>query len=333
MLTRYIFYLLSMSLLAQNPNTAAPDPKAPAFRAAIEKTSKLALESIDLKAVMPQGDWPTTMVSWVATDRSGLIYLLQRSDKADPVVVIDRNGRLVRSWGKGMYTMPHAIRIDAQGNVWTTDAATSKLTKFSPDGEMLQEIAVGGQPNPCVPRLTLPPGSTGSNFCGTTDLAFASNGHIFVSDGYANARILEYTPDGKKLREWGTAGDGPGQFFLPHSIQIDDKGTIYVADRENARIQRFTLEGKYLGEWSTYGKTYGMRLKGDSLWIATQMRLEANGNTGWLIKLNRQTGQPMSYTPVKGGVHGVEVLDSGETIVASPGQNQMPQFFRLARFY
>ena len=44
------------------------------------------------------------------------------------------------------------------------------------------EISVGGLPK-YVP----------SNFCGTTDLAFAPNGHIFISDGYANARVLEYT--------------------------------------------------------------------------------------------------------------------------------------------
>ena len=74
------------------------------------------------------------------------------------------------------------------------------------------------------------------NFCSTTDIAFAPNGHLFISDGYANARILEYTPDGKKVREWRSRGTRPGQFYIPHSIQIDENNIIYVADRENGRI-------------------------------------------------------------------------------------------------
>ena len=137
------------------------------------------------------------------------------------------------------------------------------VTKFSAEGKKLMEISVGGQPSPCR-----------NNFCGTTDIAFAPNGHLFIADGYANARILEYTPEGKKVREWGTSGTGPGQFHLPHSIQIDEKGVIYVADRENARIQRFDMQGKYLGEWAKYGKTYGMTLKSGALWISTQIRID-----------------------------------------------------------
>ena len=147
------------------------------------------------------------------------------------MIVVDRDGKVVRSWGKGMYTTPHAIRIDPQGNVWTTDAASSMVYKFSPEGKKLMEIEIGGQPTPC------------GAFCSTTDIAFAPNGHLFISDGYRNARILEYTADGKKIREWGKAGTGPGEFRLPHSIQIDENGIIYVADRENGRIQQFDQQG------------------------------------------------------------------------------------------
>jgi DNA-binding beta-propeller fold protein YncE len=89
------------------------------------------------------------MVSWVTSDKGGLIYLLQRGDTADPVVVVNKEGKGIRSWGKGMYTMPHAIRVDPQGNVWTTDAASSMVYKFTPDGKKLMEINIGGQPSPC----------------------------------------------------------------------------------------------------------------------------------------------------------------------------------------
>jgi DNA-binding beta-propeller fold protein YncE len=320
MLIKYALYLLAAALLMQNPNAnTVQEPQASEFRALLEKAPKLQLQRTELKAAsLP--DWGTTMVSWVTSDRGGLIYLLQRSDKADPIVVMKRDGSVVRTFGKGLYTMPHAVRVDPQGNVWTTDAASSMVTKFSPDGKKLLEISVGGQPSPCR-----------NNFCGTTDIAFAPNGHLFIADGYANARILEYMPDGKKVREWGTAGKGPGQFNLPHSIQVDEKGTIYVADRENARIQRFDPAGKFLGEWPKYGKTYGMKLKPDALWISTQMRIEANGNNGWLMKLDRQTGQLLGYIAVTGGVHGMEAFDDGELILASPGATQVPQFFRVQK--
>ena len=129
--------------------------------------------------------------------------------------------------------------------------------KFSPDGKKLLEINIGGQLyRPCR-----------GNFCSTTDIAFAPNGHLFISDGYSNARILEYTPDGTKIKEWGTYGTGPGQFHLPHSIvRIDENGIVYVADRENSRIQRFDMDGKFLGEWDSMGRAFGLSLQGGALW-------------------------------------------------------------------
>ena len=249
----------------------------------------------------------------MASDKTGLIYLLQRGDQADPVIIVDRNGKIVRSWGKGMYTTPHAIRIDPQGNVWTTDAASSMVYKFSPEGKTLMEIEVGGQSTLC------------GAFCSTTDIAFAPNGHLFISDGYGNARILEYTADGKKIREWGKVGTGPGEFRLPHSIQIDENGIIYVADRENGRIQQFDLQGKYLGEWSKYGKTFGLKLDKGAIWLSSIPR-GPNGSPGWLIKLDRKTGSLLGYVDSTGN-HGMDVLPDGEVVSTSPGRGEIPQLY------
>ena len=212
--------------------------------------------------------------------------------------------------------MPHAIRIDPQGNVWTTDAASSKVIEFRPDGTKLMEIAVGGQPVPCR-----------NNFCGTTDIAFAANGHLFIADGYANARILEYTADGRKIREWGAPGTGPGQFRLPHSIQIDEDGTIYVADRENGRVQRFAQDGTYLGEWASFGKTFGLKGEREAMWLATQPRDEPNLSPGWLMKIDRKTGTVLGYVEVT-GVHGMGVMPDGELIVGPGPDARAPQWFR-----
>jgi len=216
------------------------------------------------------------MVSSVAVDPSRAIYLLQRGAKADPVIVADREGRILRSWGKGLYKIPHSIRVDPEGNIWTVDAASSMVYKFTRDGKKLLAIDVGGLPS--APR---------SEFCGTTDIAFTPGGRILISDGYANARILEYNTAGKRVREWGTPGTGPGQFHLPHGIAIDRDGIVYVADRENGRIQRFSLEGRYIGEWGDLGKTFSLKITpGGDLWIGTQPRNVPNGSEGWIVKVD-----------------------------------------------
>ena len=130
--------------------------------------------------------------------------------------------------------------------------------------------------------------------------------HVFISDGYANARVLEYTADGRKVREWGTPGTGPGQFKLPHSIQIDAAGLVYVADRENGRVQRFDRSGKFLGEWTQYGKTFGLALDGKALWLSTIPR-GPNSAPGWMIKIGRETGDLQGYVDSQGN-HGMPMM-------------------------
>src|SRR5579863_7110703 len=196
------------TLFAQNAAAPTQDARAEGaahLRAMIEASPKLPFTGTDFVVQPPNADWECGMVSWVALDEKGTIYLLQRGEKADPVLVVDRDGKILRSWGKGLYKIPHSIRLDPQGNVWTVDAASSTVIKFSPQGEKLMQIDVGGQLQ-----------NSRSPFVGTTDIAFGPNGRIFISDGYGNARILEYTSDGKPVRECGSSGNGPGQFHLPH---------------------------------------------------------------------------------------------------------------------
>jgi hypothetical protein len=319
MLLRTLVALL-LAFAAQNPNTMPPEERAKmdaqnaTLRSLLASATKLPLTQSPLAVKAPQQDgWALGMVSWIAADRRGLIYLLQRGDKADPIVVLDADGKVVRSWGKGMFTTPHAIRVDPQGNVWTTDAASSMVYKFSPEGKLLLQIEVGGQPSPC------------GNFCSTTDIAFARDGHLFIADGYRNARVLEYSAEGKKLREWGSAGTGPGEFRLPHSIQIDVNDVVYVADRENGRIQRFTREGKFLGEWTQYGKTFGMTMTSDGLWLSTIPR-GPNSTPGWLIKIDAKTGSLLGYVDAAGN-HGMDVMPNGDLLQA-PGPELTPQRYR-----
>jgi DNA-binding beta-propeller fold protein YncE len=310
MTTRRTLLSILCAALPCLPTRAQPSAGAPTkeeaaqLRALAGRAPRLPLERTLFAIQPPSAGWALDMVSSVAVDSHGIIYILQRGEKADPVIAVDPRGRVLHSWGKGMYRMPHSIRIDPQGNVWTTDAQSSMVLKFTPQGKKLLEISVGGQP------------ASRSPFCGTTDIAFAPNGRIFISDGYANARILEYTAEGRRVREWGTPGTGPGQFHLPHAIAVDEDGVLYVADRENGRIQRFDLDGRYLGEWANLGKTFSLKMSGGALWIGTQPRNEPNGAPGWLMKVDRRAGGVLGAVESTGH-HSIEVTSLGELLTGT----------------
>lgn len=302
--SRLALCLLCLPLCAQDPPIPATPAQASELRALVSQAPRLALERSEFAIQPPGAEWAVEMVSSVAVDSKGVIYLLQRGRKADPVIAVSREGRVLRSWGASMYKIPHSIRIDPAGNVWTVDAASSVVLKFTPEGKKLLEIPVGGMP------------ASKSEFRGTTDIAFGPGGRLFISDGYGNARILEYTAAGKRVRQWGTAGTGPGQFHVPHGIAIDEDNVLYVADRENGRIQRFDLNGKYLGGWSNLGKTFSLKISGGALYIGTQPRNEPNGAKGWLMKVDRKSGKVLGYVESTGH-HSVEVFGNENLLTGS----------------
>ena len=307
---RVLFYFVSFALFLQSPGQVTrvggetQDTATIELRARIEASPKLAFKGMHFAARPPANGWASGAVSSAAVDSKGNIYEIQRGDRTDPIVVLDRDGKVLRSWGKGDYKIPHSIRIDPAGNVWTVDAGSSIVVKYSPLGKKLMTITVGEQPE------------TGSAFNGTTDIAFAPNGHLFITDGYGNARVLEYTPDGERVKQWGTRGSGPGEFRLPHAIQINEEGTIFVADRENGRIQEFSLDGKFLGEISHLGRIYSLKLVGNVLWAGLQDFSQPPGSPGWVVKFDCKTGKMIGHLDVSEvrGLHSVEQMPSGEPL-------------------
>jgi hypothetical protein len=272
------------------------------YAQAIAGAPRLPVEQVPMEIRTP-GFGPLGTVSSVAGDSKGLIYVLQRGDKADPVVTVDREGKVVRSWGKGMFTVPHSIRIDPEGNIWTVDAGSSVLLKFTPDGKKLQQIDVG-EVAPAE-KCAFP------TLCGTTDVTFAPNGRLFISDGYGNARILEYTAAGKRVKVWGSSGTGPSQFQIPHGI-ANDGTTLYVADRTNARIQRFDFDGRYLGEWTSLGRPFAVKFSGGALWVA-MMTVEPEGKKSapWILKVDPANGKVLGQAESP-GPHSIDINPSGE---------------------
>jgi NHL repeat-containing protein len=305
MLFAILTLMPSLAVCAQDKASEELAAESAQFRSMMRSSPPLPLKLTELAISPPRTGWKIEMASSVAVDRNGLVYVLQRGPDADPVIVVDPQGRVVRSWGRGLYKIPHSIRIDGDGNVWTVDAGSSMVYKFSADGKQRLEINVGGLPT--APR---------SPFCGTTDIAFERD-RILISDGYANARILEFSKEGKRLREWGSAGEGNGQFRIPHAIAIDQEGIIYVADRENGRVQRFSPEGRYLDEWRHLGKTFSLKVTpaGD-LWLGTQPRDVENGAEPWIVKVDRKTGKIQGVVESRGH-HSIDLNVDGEPLTGA----------------
>jgi DNA-binding beta-propeller fold protein YncE len=203
-----------------------------------------------------------------------------------------------------MFTIPHGIRLDPEGNVWTVDAHTSMVYKFAPGGEKLLEINVGGVPD-----------ST-QRFCGATDVAFGPQGRVFVSDGYCNARIIEYDSTGAKVREWGRPGTGPGEFKVAHGIAIGPQGWLYVADRENGRVQWFTLEGKFLGQWQFGGQLLSVAFgPAGEVYVATHPKGVSLDDEFYLVQLDATRGTMVGKVPVR--AHEVSVGADGTVYPAT----------------
>lgn len=286
------------------PSKSTERLSAAQLGARIESAPQLPLRRTELRVRLAAGQ-SLGMVSWLAHDsQNGVTWLVQRGTQAEPVIAVDAEGRVLHSFGRGQFTIPHAIRLDRAGHIWTVDAGSSKVVEFTPDGQKLREIDVGG-----------PAKADDGAFRGATDVAFAPDGRILVSDGYASARMVEYTTEGKELRVWGRAGGGPGEFNLPHAVVIDVNGVVYVADRENGRIQKFDLAGRWLGEISGLGRTYDVALGADgTLWASMSPRDEPPGSPGWLVKLDRRSGKILGYVAVResGGLHCLDVDSDGE---------------------
>ncbi len=206
-------------------------------------------------------------VSAVAVDAQDRIYVLQRG--MPPVLAFDAAGKFVRGWGQGLFKVPHGLRIDRAGHVWTTDNGNHVLRKFSRDGELLATLGTVGEP-----------GASGTGaFRAPDDLVFDSQGTIYVADS-GNARIAKLDPQGKFLLQWGKKGKEPGQFATAHSLAIDKDDHIYVGDRGNERIQIFDTSGQHLATWSGFGNPFGLLVLGDEL-------LASEGDKHQIVHLNR----------------------------------------------
>jgi len=190
-------------------------------------------------------------VDGVAIDSTDNVYLMTRQDAR--VIVYDQDGNFLWSWGEGIFTpRTHGIAIGPDGMVYTVDDGDHTVRKFTPDGKQLMTIGTPGKASE-TGYDGKDHGSikySGPPFNRPTDVAIARDGELYVCDGYGNARVHRFTPDGKLIQSWGDPGTGPGQFRLPHGIGISPDDRVFVADRENDRIQIYSRNGQLLDMWT-----------------------------------------------------------------------------------
>jgi sugar lactone lactonase YvrE len=206
-------------------------------------------------ARLPQGI--DVMAASVTVDSKDNIYCFSRV-KEHPVVVFDRDGNFLRSWGAGLFAFPHTIRADKDDNLWLVDRDLGQMLQFTAAGKLLRTIGARGlrsdtgvAPDDFRSEAYRDVTHGGGPFNLPTDIDVAPSGDLFVSDGYGNARVHKFDAAGKHLTSWGEPGALPGQFRLPHGVWIDRRGRVLVADRENDRIQVFDQEGRLLEVWPT----------------------------------------------------------------------------------
>jgi DNA-binding beta-propeller fold protein YncE len=176
-------------------------------------------------------------MSGVAVAPDGNVWTINRGPL--PIQVYTPAGALVKSWGQGMFKNAHTVRFDREGSLWVIDTLSQTVRKFTQDGKVLMTIGTPDQAGEDATHLNQP-----------NDVAFAPNGDIFISDGYGNDRVAVFDKSGKFLRTWGKLGTKPGEFSQPHSIAVDSRSRVYVADRNNARVQGFDAQGKQLANWT-----------------------------------------------------------------------------------
>ena len=198
---------------------------------------------------LPDG-WTLRDAAAVAVDSKDRVYVFNRSEH--PMMVFDREGNFLRSWGEGLFRNAHGIHVGPDQTLYCTDDGDHTVRKCTLEGKVLLEIGIPGKPSPYM---------SGEPFHRCTHTALSPRGDIYIADGYGNARVHKYSPNGKLLLSWGEPGTDPGQFNIPHNICCDPDGWVYVADRENHRIQVFNGDGKYETQWHNLHRPCGLYME------------------------------------------------------------------------
>lgn len=236
----------------------------------------------------PDSSWGGE-TSMVAADGKGQVVVILRV--APHLRFFTTEGKFVKSWGdQGTFGMAHSVHFDRDGNLWVADPIWHVVQKFSPDGKNLMtlgKLKVAGD-NASQDAFNQP------NF-----VAFGPTGDVFVSDGYINSRVVQFTKEGKFVRIFGgTKGIASGQLTLPHGVAVDSKGRVLVSDSDNKRISVFDKDGKFLETWAAPSRGGIAVDRNDTVYVS-----DVNGGAVTLLK----EGRIVDVIKVDGRPHGLAI--------------------------
>jgi sugar lactone lactonase YvrE len=253
---------------ATQPTNSAPNP----------------YHAVDGWAKLPDGRaWGSTSAVGIARD--GHVWVAERcganscaGSNVAPIVELDQSGKPLRQFGQGLFVFPHGFFVDADGNIWVTDAQGKdgkghQVLKFSPEGKVLLTLGKAGVA-----------GNQAGEFNQPSDVVVGPNGDIFVADGHdpeSNHRIVKFSRDGKFIKTWGKKGSAHGEFNTPHALAFDSKGRLFVADRENNRIQIFDQEGAFIAEWKQFSRPSGIDIDRNDVIYVADSESNKDTNPGW----------------------------------------------------
>jgi sugar lactone lactonase YvrE len=261
----------------------------------------------------------------------------------DPIVRFDAEGNVVESFGSRMFSWPHGIHVDADGNVWVTEAGEivdggrtlgHQVFKFSPEGEVLMTLGEAGVA-----------GSDRTHFNAPSDVITAPNGDVFVVDGHptdGNNRIVKLSGDGTYIAEFGGTGYGPGELRGPHAIAMDADGRLFVADRQNQRIVIFDQDGNYLNRWTQFGMPSDIVIDGNGrIYVAdSESDLVQNPGwekgirvgdvvTGWVEHFILDTGDNPPITMGGSGAESLAVDRNGSIFAGEPRPQRLIKYIKV----
>ena len=296
---------------------------------------------------------------------SGDATCLNRGDANPPILEFNPAGKLLKSFGVGLFAHPHGFTVDKDGNLWATDTNDDQtilgmpaqnaqgitmgheVLKISPSGQVLMTIGQEGTA-----------GNGPYTFDRPTGVAIAPNGDIFVADGHApnksnSARVVKYSPNGTFIKEWGHMGSEPGNFREPHDIFVGgSRGYVYVADRQNNRVQVFDQDGRFIAAWKQFGQPSSVFVdKRDNLFVgATYQSVDTpargrsvvgpttaandraivigNAITGELKYLIPDPGDLSKMTDTGTSASGIAADDQGNIYAADVGLNNLRKYVR-----
>lgn len=292
-------------------------------------------------------DWPSLPADYTLGNPTGIgidtaqnIVIFHRADREWPlfrsmpstfiarntILILDSQiGKILNNWGDSLFIMPHGLTVDNQNNIWVTDVGLHQVFKFSHEGKLLMKLGIANVP-----------GNDSLHFDRPTDIAVTPSGDFYVSDGYRNSRVVKFSASGQYLFEWGKKGDGPGAFDIPHAIDLDNKGQVYVADRENSRLQVFDSAGRFITEYKNNhaGKIYSVTVdKTNAHVFATDYITNYINPKGSDIILFDSTGNRLGQFGRSGGydgpasrLHDIAIDKEGNIFVCDILKNRIQKF-------